>query len=491
MGAVPVVVEAGYLTPGATGVTTLLHRVTGAALALVLAALPAWAQTPPQARQCPATIDGAALRVGPVACGCTAEAVETGSGVWGTDLYTTDSATCRAARHAGAIPAEGGLAVILAAPGQRSYRGSERNGTTTDDYGPWEQSFRFARPGELTPEQVVAAASRCPERVDSDQAGLVAGQPMTCTCPAQPNPQGNVWGTLIYTTDSNLCVAALHAGAVTRRGGDVTVIPMPGRKVYRFSTRNGITSSRYGEWSSSFRFAGLAPPDPSICPELIEEREDNETGPLACTCPAEQTVRGPIFGTSTYTADSALCRAALHAGATTRVGGRITVVPMPGQESYQGSTRNGVESSTFDQSWEASLRFEGTAAAAPPTPVQAPVAHALKTLGEVHLYIQFRTNSAEIDPPALPALSELRDALRADPALRLIIVGHTDNAGGAAANRPLSQRRADAVRVWLVGQGIEAGRLRAEGRGQDQPAAENTTEVGRALNRRVQVMRVN
>jgi outer membrane protein OmpA-like peptidoglycan-associated protein len=112
-------------------------------------------------------------------------------------------------------------------------------------------------------------------------------------------------------------------------------------------------------------------------------------------------------------------------------------------------------------------------------------------LGQVQLYIQFRTNSAEIDRPAVPVLIELRDALRADPEMRVAVIGHTDNVGGPAANRPLSQRRAEAVRTWLAAQGIEAGRLRAEGRGQDQPIAENNTEIGRALNRRVQITRVN
>jgi outer membrane protein OmpA-like peptidoglycan-associated protein len=167
------------------------------------------------------------------------------------------------------------------------------------------------------------------------------------------------------------------------------------------------------------------------------------------------------------------------------------VVPAPGEDAYRGSTRNGVQSGGYDEPWEESIRFEGTAAAAPAVPVQAPVAHTLRTLGQVQLYIQFRTNSAELDPAALPMLEELRDALRTDPGLRLAITGHTDNVGGAPANRPLSQRRAEAVRAWLAAQGVEAGRLRAEGRGQDQPVAENTTEAGRALNRRVQVTRVN
>jgi outer membrane protein OmpA-like peptidoglycan-associated protein len=181
----------------------------------------------------------------------------------------------------------------------------------------------------------------------------------------------------------------------------------------------------------------------------------------------------------------------MHAGVITRGGGRVTLVPAPGESFYRGGTRNGVESGTWEEPWEASIRFEGAPASPPAVPVQAPVAHTLRTLGEVQLYIQFRTGSAELDSSAVLMLAELRDALRTDPGLRLALVGHTDNVGAVPSNRTLSHRRADAVRTWLASQGIEGARLRAEGRGQEQPVADNTSEVGRALNRRVQALRLN
>ena len=449
-------------------------------------AMPAGAETP---RACGQAVPEDQLAEGPVACTCSADATQDGT-IWGTDIYTTDSAICRAALHAGAVTEQGGVVTALPAPGRQSYEASARNGVESTAYGPWQSSFRFARQGELTADQLALAGSRCPPALANDDPALAANQPLTCSCPAQAaGTARQVWGTLIYTTDSAICAAALHAGAIDRRGGQVTIIPMPGRRAYRGEERNGITSGAYGEWQASFRFAGVAPPDPSICPDVIAERNDNATGKLACTCPAEQTRRGSVWGTGTYTADSALCRAALHAGAVTRAGGRITVVPAPGESAYAGSTRNGVASDAW-QAWDESFRFEGVAVA-PAAPVQAPVAHALKTTGEVSLYIQFRTNSAEIDPSGVAMLTELRDALRSDAGLRVRLVGHTDNQGGPATNRPLSQRRAEAVRNWLVANGIEAGRLAAEGRGQDQPVAENTNDAGRALNRRVQAVRVN
>lgn len=205
---------------------------------------------------------------------------------------------------------------------------------------------------------------------------------------------------------------------------------------------------------------------------------------------AAGVARADVADTGVYTSDSAICVAAVHAGAITRAGGQVTVVPAPAETTYSSSLRNGIQSGAWQDTWDASIRFEGIATSPTASPVQSPVGHTLRTLGQVSLYIQFRTNSAELDPPALPTLNELRDALHGDAGLRLRIVGHTDNTGGASSNGPLSQRRADAVRTWLVSQGIDAGRLRAEGRGQDQPVADNSTEVGRALNRRVQVVRI-
>jgi len=77
--------------------------------------------------------------------------------------------------------------------------------------------------------------------------------------------------------------------------------------------------------------------------------------------------------------------------------------------------------------------------------------------------------------------------LTADPALRLVVAGHTDREGEDAYNQYLSEQRAAAVMQWLTGKGIAAGRLASEGFGESQPVADNGSEAGRALNRRVQL----
>jgi outer membrane protein OmpA-like peptidoglycan-associated protein len=79
--------------------------------------------------------------------------------------------------------------------------------------------------------------------------------------------------------------------------------------------------------------------------------------------------------------------------------------------------------------------------------------------------------------------------LAAQGQLRLAIEGHTDNAGSAAANKPLSQQRAQAVVTALTARGIAGARLTAAGFGSEKPIADNATEAGRAKNRRVELVK--
>ncbi len=71
--------------------------------------------------------------------------------------------------------------------------------------------------------------------------------------------------------------------------------------------------------------------------------------------------------------------------------------------------------------------------------------------------------------------------------VRLTIGGHTDSQGRPAMNRTLSDRRAQAVRTELIRRGVAPGLLVAKGFGADQPIADNASEAGRALNRRVEL----
>jgi OmpA-OmpF porin, OOP family len=104
--------------------------------------------------------------------------------------------------------------------------------------------------------------------------------------------------------------------------------------------------------------------------------------------------------------------------------------------------------------------------------------------------ILFDTGSDRIRPESTPTLKEITAMLRKNPQLRLMIEGHTDNVGQAATNQSLSERRAAAVRAYLVEQGIDAGRLESKGLGDTRPAAKNDAPEGRQQNRRVELVRL-
>jgi outer membrane protein OmpA-like peptidoglycan-associated protein len=115
------------------------------------------------------------------------------------------------------------------------------------------------------------------------------------------------------------------------------------------------------------------------------------------------------------------------------------------------------------------------------------VVASLRQSGEATTHaILFAFNSAVLDREALPVLEGVAQYLKAEPLKRLLIEGHTDNIGGDAYNLDLSQKRAEAVKAYLVAAGgIDAARLDAIGKGLTQPVAGNAMPEGRAQNRRV------
>lgn len=105
--------------------------------------------------------------------------------------------------------------------------------------------------------------------------------------------------------------------------------------------------------------------------------------------------------------------------------------------------------------------------------------------------VLFASNSDRIRPESTPTLMGMVEMLGAHEGLRLRIEGHTDATGEAAYNRDLSERRAQAVKSWLVEQGIAEDRLEAAGLGAADPMADNGTPEGRQKNRRVELVRID
>jgi OmpA-OmpF porin, OOP family len=111
--------------------------------------------------------------------------------------------------------------------------------------------------------------------------------------------------------------------------------------------------------------------------------------------------------------------------------------------------------------------------------------------GHVAIYgIHFDTGKASIQPDSADTLNQIVKLLTGNPDLKLRVEGYTDNQGNAAANQALSEKRAQAVVAWLGAHGVDAARLSAKGLGQANPVADNTTDDGRAKNRRVELAKM-
>lgn len=101
--------------------------------------------------------------------------------------------------------------------------------------------------------------------------------------------------------------------------------------------------------------------------------------------------------------------------------------------------------------------------------------------------LTFETGKATLKPESQEQLKNIAEILKAYPNVTIKLGGYTDNTGDPQANLKLSQQRAEAVMADLVRLGVDAGRLKAEGYGQEHPVADNSTEEGRTKNRRIDI----
>jgi len=343
---------------------------------------------------------------------------------------------------------------------------------------------------------------------------------LTCGCSAAAAKTGTVWGTNPYYYQSGLCRAALHAGAIGADGGQIVVQPEKST-IFPAVLRNGVEARSSGP-GMGFRVVvtrdSAAPTSPAPAGAASPGAPPQTTGmtldicptdygsfpadapPLTCGCSAAAVKSGTVWGANPYYYQSRLCRAALHAGAIGAEGGKIEVKPEKAA-FFPAVSRNGVEARSAREG--TGFRVTVVPGAAPvaaaprpavdPTgkPIQAPIASTLRETGRVQLYINFATDQARPLPSSEPVLQELLATLQGDRALRVALIGHTDNQGSAPYNLDLSQRRAAAVYLWLIQHGVDSGRLRSDGRGLMEPIADNTSDSGRALNRRVEVKASN
>jgi hypothetical protein len=238
------------------------------------------------------------------------------------------------------IAPQGGLITVLRSGARPLYVGSTRNGVASNDFPAFPNSIEFKGTAPPPP-----GPGLCPASIGVSRE---LPTPFTCRCTPEVTQRGGVWGTDVYTDDSAMCRAALHAGVITPQGGVITALRSGGRSLYIGSSRNGVASNDFANFPSSVEFKGTppAPPGPGLCPAYLGVSRELPT-PFTCRCTLEATQRGGVWGTDVYTDDSAMCRAAFHAGRIPLTGGVITAVRVEGRALYVGSTRNGVQSNDY------------------------------------------------------------------------------------------------------------------------------------------------
>ncbi|MCK9799710.1 OmpA family protein [Pseudomonas sp. MAFF 302030] len=124
-------------------------------------------------------------------------------------------------------------------------------------------------------------------------------------------------------------------------------------------------------------------------------------------------------------------------------------------------------------------------AAKAPAPEPAPATEVITLSDQGHVLFAF--DSAELTAEARNQLQGLMAKLAHADVVSIKVIGHTDSQGSDAYNQALSERRASSVAAFLLSQGLAPNKLTSQGLGESQPVADNATEQGRALNRRVEL----
>lgn len=171
------------------------------------------------------------------------------------------------------------------------------------------------------------------------------GRVVTFICPANILTNREIWGKDVYLVDSPVCTAAAHAGVFTPGvSSQVTIVMGAGAASFEGMGRNGVKSSSYGPGDATYSFkSGEVGQIDWIT--TLERVPDDFHSPLTLLCPPKGTADSYVWGEDVYTASSAICVAAVHAGVITLdAGGTVVVTLMPKQETFDARERYGISS---------------------------------------------------------------------------------------------------------------------------------------------------
>lgn len=176
-----------------------------------------------------------------------------GGRIWGgsDNIYTDDSSLSTAVVHSGLFSVgETAIVNVTILPGQESYPSLNRNGVTSNKYGSYAGSYQITgkESGTVTKDAQLAPTD--------GKLTIFRGRVGEFTFQVTGKTKGRIWGgdENIYTDDSDIATAAVHAGAIKAgQTGNVKVIFLGGYESYPSITRNGVTSNSYGSFAGSYK----------------------------------------------------------------------------------------------------------------------------------------------------------------------------------------------------------------------------------------------
>lgn len=199
------------------------------------------------------------------------------------------------------------------------------------------------------------------------------GRRESVLCPGGGKLEG-AWGTDVYTDDSSICTAAVHAGLISLKdGGPVTIEMRPDVGQYGGSTRNGVRTGDWMEpWTGAYVFVrNPAATEPAIAASGLMQADSwqGQAGRVLTFACEPQFELHTVYGTDVYTDDSYICSAAVHRGLITqKQGGMVTIQLRDEARSFTASSRNGV-TSLGQEGWKGlSYSFVATPPGTPPPP---------------------------------------------------------------------------------------------------------------------------
>jgi outer membrane protein OmpA-like peptidoglycan-associated protein len=302
---------------------------------------------------------------------------------------------------------------------------------------------------------------------------VLAGEPITATATAsQFNPKRTL--TYAWTTSGGKASAQAATTQIDTNG------LAPGS--YKVSAH--VTDGKKGMADCSSNFTVKEPPKH---PPTISCSADPSTVQSGQSATIHCTGASPDNRPITYTWQSSTGNVAGNNEngtlATTGVTGPVTVTTTVTDD--RGLTANTTTNVTVQ-------------APPPPPPPPAPepgsaaqIREDLSTKGKALLNVHFDVDKSTIRPDSEQLLTNAAQVLSEDPELYVFVDGHTDSTGTNAHNLALSKRRSAAVKVWLVKHGIATNRLVTRGFGEDNPVADNSTDEGKSLNRRVEFVKMS